>query len=121
MNPPATDSPLAAAAPRNNATVHASAGTGKTWLLVTRLVRLLLSGARPNGILAITFTRKAAAEMQERLGERLRELLEADDSRQAELFAMMGIPVEPESLARARRLYEELLFAEQPLRSEHEH
>ena len=52
---------LHAAEPQRNATVHASAGTGKTWLLVTRIVRLLLAGARPDSILAVTFTRKAAA------------------------------------------------------------
>ena len=34
--------PLPAASPSHNATVHASAGTGKTWLLVTRIIRLLL-------------------------------------------------------------------------------
>ncbi|MEO6697740.1 MAG: UvrD-helicase domain-containing protein, partial [Gammaproteobacteria bacterium] len=59
----------AASDPQRQATVTASAGTGKTWLLVTRLIRLLLAGARPDAILAITFTRKAAAEMQTRLND----------------------------------------------------
>ena len=63
----------------SSCSVLASAGTGKTWQLVARLTRLLLNGAPLDSILAITFTRKAAGEMQERLGERLRELLEADD------------------------------------------
>ena len=58
----------------------ASAGTGKTWLLVTRLVRLLMDGARPDAILAITFTRKAAAEMHSRLAERLSRLAAGDDA-----------------------------------------
>ncbi|HFD92011.1 MAG TPA: hypothetical protein ENJ22_01835, partial [Gammaproteobacteria bacterium] len=58
------DTVQTASAPQTNATVMASAGTGKTWLLVTRLIRLLLSGADPGAILAVTFTRKAAAEMQ---------------------------------------------------------
>ena len=70
---------LQAADPGRNATVHASAGTGKTWLLVTRILRLLLAGARPDSILAVTFTRKAAAEMQQRVTERLRELMCADE------------------------------------------
>jgi ATP-dependent helicase/nuclease subunit A len=58
---------LLATAPERHASVHASAGTGKTWLLVTRMLRLLLSGVTPANILAVTFTRKAAAEMLERL------------------------------------------------------
>jgi ATP-dependent helicase/nuclease subunit A len=47
--------------------VSACAGSGKTWLLVARLVRILLAGAKPHEILALTFTRKAAQEMRERL------------------------------------------------------
>jgi ATP-dependent helicase/nuclease subunit A len=65
----------AATDPTNSCSVLASAGTGKTWQLVARLTRLLLHGARLDSILAITFTRKAAGEMQQRLNERLRQLL----------------------------------------------
>jgi ATP-dependent helicase/nuclease subunit A len=70
---------LAATDPQRDASVHASAGTGKTWLLVTRVLRLLLAGAPVDNILAITFTRKASAEMELRIMERLRELACADD------------------------------------------
>jgi ATP-dependent helicase/nuclease subunit A len=60
--------------PHNNVVLEASAGTGKTSVLVWRYVNLLKAGVEPGNILAITFTRKAAAEMRERI---IRELKEA--------------------------------------------
>lgn len=59
--------------PRRSVVVEACAGAGKTWMLVSRIVRALLDGAQPQEILAITFTRKAAGEMRERLDQWLRE------------------------------------------------
>ena len=59
--------------PRNNVVLEASAGTGKTSVLVARYVNLVTHGVEPANILAITFTRKAAAEMRERIAARLRE------------------------------------------------
>jgi ATP-dependent helicase/nuclease subunit A len=95
--------------PQINATVMASAGTGKTWLLVSRLLRLLLHGARADAILAITFTRKAAAEMQSRLAERLFTLAAASDAELAALLRELSLTPDEATMARARGLYEALL------------
>ncbi|MRU16851.1 DNA helicase II [Roseovarius sp. A21] len=55
----------------------AGAGTGKTKALTTRIVHLLNTGtARPNEILAVTFTNKAAREMKMRVGRTLGEAIE---------------------------------------------
>ncbi len=53
--------------PAHHVVLEASAGTGKTRVLVERYVRLLEVGVDPRNILALTFTRKAAAEMRDRV------------------------------------------------------
>ncbi len=57
-----------------NLAYEASAGSGKTFMLVVRYLSLLFMGASPNKILALTFTNKAASEMQERIVLTLEEL-----------------------------------------------
>jgi len=103
------NNPLQAASPDRSAVVTASAGVGKTYLLVTRLVRLLLSGARPDAILAITFTRKAAAEMQSRLAERLFALAQLGEAELDGPLRAIGVEPTPEIRRDARNLYERLL------------
>lgn len=89
--------------PSRNATVSASAGSGKTWLLVMRILRLLLAG----NILALTFTRKAATEMSMRLTDRLFEMATIDDDRLDGLLLQAGAAADEHSRRRARALYEE--------------
>jgi ATP-dependent helicase/nuclease subunit A len=81
--PPLDGAPLADAAdraaavdPRRNVVLEASAGTGKTRVLVDRYVNLVRAGVEPRNILAITFTRKAASEMRDRILTTLRRAAE---------------------------------------------
>lgn len=60
-------------APDARLTVIAAAGSGKTGVLTARYVRLIEDGYSPDQILTITFTRKAAAEMKERIVAQLRD------------------------------------------------
>lgn len=60
-----------AADPKVSAWVAASAGTGKTKVLTDRILNLLLQGFAPERILCLTFTKAAAAEMANRLTQRL--------------------------------------------------
>jgi ATP-dependent helicase/nuclease subunit A len=102
----------AAIDPSSSVVVDACAGSGKTTLLVARIVRALLEGAEPDQVLAVTFTRLAAHEMRERLGEALRALAFADDDTlHATLSGWYGLDASrAESLAaRARGLHEAVL------------
>ncbi|MEY4483745.1 MAG: hypothetical protein RL693_1197, partial [Verrucomicrobiota bacterium] len=58
----------------NNAIIRASAGSGKTYELVRRYLRLLALNEAPESIVAMTFTRKSAREFFERILQKLAEL-----------------------------------------------
>ena len=70
--------------------ILASAGSGKTHALTTRYLQLVAAGAAPSTILASTFTRLAAAEIRDRVLERLSDAA-IDAKKQAELSGELGL------------------------------
>jgi len=98
--------------PARSVVVEACAGSGKTWLLASRILRLLLAGVAPGEILAITFTRKAAREIEERVVDWLR-LLATDSERNAlQFLAERGVSADRDTLRTARALYERVVGAQ---------
>jgi len=95
----------AAADPAASVFVEANAGSGKTRVLVDRVARLLLAGAKPDRILCVTFTKAAAGEMQARLFRKLGDWSTLpDDALTAELDKLVTAGARPD-LAEARRLF----------------
>ncbi len=101
------DSQLAASDPRYNVWVNASAGSGKTKVLIDRILRLLLAGVEPSSILCITFTKAAALEMHERLQLHLERWILATDLELKSLLNAVDPDLQLSSnlLYRARALY----------------
>ena len=77
--PPVRDAQARASDPASSAFVSANAGSGKTHVLVQRVIRLLLTGVPPEKILCITFTKAAAANMAERVFTTLGHWVTLDD------------------------------------------
>ncbi len=99
------------ALPTGSAWMSASAGTGKTQVLTARILRLLLSGAPPERILALTFTKAGAAEMQERLFTRLAEWVAADDAALRSDLDAIRADTGPDTMVLARQLFARTLDA----------
>jgi len=77
--------------PTASAWVSANAGTGKTHVLTNRVLRLLLAGTPAERILALTYTKAAAAEMAKRVFQRLAEWTTAADAElEAKLTPLLG-------------------------------
>jgi ATP-dependent helicase/nuclease subunit A len=98
-----------AAAPDGHVWLSASAGTGKTHVLTARVFRLLLNGVRPENILCLTFTKAGAAEMADRVNERLALWVQMPDSALFADLEALGEDGGPEARERARRLFAEVL------------
>lgn len=103
--------------PERSVWVTANAGSGKTYVLTARVLRLLLSGAKPEEILCLTYTKAAAAEMRGRVAERLGQwALESEDELIKDLTALSGVPPTPGMRLRARSLFARALEAPGGLR-----
>ena len=99
-----------AAGPRASVWVSASAGTGKTRVLIDRLLWLMLDGTDPARILCLTFTRAAAAEMANRLNEELANWATLRSGALAEtLQKLTGRMPSDATIARARQLFARVL------------
>lgn len=98
-----------AADPARQVWVEASAGTGKTQVLTDRILRLMLAGVAPERILALTFTRAAAAEMVNRLTKTLARWQGLDDAMLAAELAAMQVRPATDALIRARQLFARVL------------
>lgn len=102
----------AAADPAVSAWVRANAGTGKTHVLVQRILRLLLSGASPRSILCLTFTKNAAAEMETRVLAKLGEWATANGEAQSrDLAKLLGRAPSSDELAVAPCLFASVIDA----------
>src|ERR1700729_2264200 len=77
--PPIRDAQARASDPAASAFVSANAGSGKTHVLVQRVIRLMLAGVPPEKILCLTFTKAAAANMAERVFTTLGHWVTLDD------------------------------------------
>ncbi|MCA3245208.1 MAG: double-strand break repair helicase AddA [Azospirillum sp.] len=107
----------AAADPDFTVWVSANAGAGKTHVLTTRIVNLLLRAVRPSAILCLTFTKAAAAEMRGRLARLLAEWATCTDADlRTALRERLGRAPDDAEMARARVLFASVLEAPGGLR-----
>ena len=102
----ATQTQLIASHPQNSAKVSANAGTGKTHVLTSRVLRLMLENVHPSKILCLTYTKAAAAEMVERISKTLRKWAIGTDAELADsIFSLSGEPPTQKQISRARELF----------------
>jgi ATP-dependent helicase/nuclease subunit A len=95
-----------AADPNASVWVGANAGTGKTQVLTDRVLRLLLAGTLPGRILALTYTKAAAAEMSKRVFDRLAAWVTMPDDKLIErLVDLLGSKPDALQIKRARHLF----------------
>lgn len=99
-----------AVAPDRTVWLGASAGTGKTQVLTARVLRLLLEpGVEPDQILCLTFTKAGAAEMAQRVAERLTDWVRLPETVLAQDLAAIGAAYDPATCERARSRFAAVL------------
>ncbi|MEE8352092.1 MAG: double-strand break repair helicase AddA, partial [Rhodospirillales bacterium] len=115
--PTHTAAQVAAADPAQSVWVSANAGTGKTHVLIERILRLLLAGTAPNRILCLTFTKAAAAEVATRLSTRLGywAAIEAP-ALEKDLKSILGKPPPDKKATLARSLFAKVLETPEGIR-----
>jgi ATP-dependent helicase/nuclease subunit A len=101
--PPVRDAQARASDPATSAFVSANAGSGKTHVLVQRVIRLLLAGVPPEKILCLTFTKAAAANMAERVFKTLGHWVTLDDDTLDAAIHDAGIAHPTERLRKSAR------------------
>src|ERR1700754_3211127 len=100
---PVRDAQARASDPAASAFVSANAGSGKTHVLVQRVIRLLLDGVKPEKILCLTFTKAAAANMAERVFTTLGHWVTLGDDALDNAIRGVGIPHPSLKLRKAAR------------------
>ena len=103
----ATQAQVNAADPKRSTWLSANAGSGKTRVLTDRVARLLFDEVEPQNILCLTYTKAAAAEMQNRLFKRLGGWAMLDDETLREDLRRLGVDetITSNDLSRARTLF----------------
>ncbi len=108
---------IQASNPSINCWLMASAGSGKTKVLVDRFVRLLLASVLPQEILCLTFTEKASKEMEERIFYKLEELAVANEADLIiKLENILGKKPSPNQCRKAQILFAEMIDCEYPIK-----
>jgi ATP-dependent helicase/nuclease subunit A len=101
---------IQASDPAASAWVSANAGSGKTYVLAQRVIRLLLEGTPAAKILCLTFTKSAAAHMANQVFDTLARWVALDDAAlDLAVGRLEGRPPSAARRGRARRLFAEAL------------
>jgi len=112
-----TGAQITAADPAQSVWVSANAGTGKTHVLIQRILRLLVAGTPPNRILCLTFTKAAATEVATRLSSQLGHWAAMDDKTlEGDLKDLLTKAPDAIETARARALFVRVLETPEGIR-----